>query len=300
MKTAMDGGSDGIGGGQGRGRARSALHPLARAQDDAARPATGTGPQAVSPSYRLAFADEDFLLASELRPVRMQLELMKAEMALDAHGITSTLTIFGSARTASPERNEAERAAGRAPSARDLRGEERYQQARRLGRLAAEEGGRLGLDGLAVLTGGGPGIMEAANRGASEGGGKSVGLAIVLPKEEAPNPWVTPELCFRFHYFAARKMHFLMRSAAIVAFPGGFGTLDEVFEAATLMQTGKMGRIPFVLVGRDYWSRVLDFDAMVEEGVVSPEDPGLFDVVDDADAAWDAVRRFWGWKGAGE
>lgn len=285
--------------------------PFPTARDDAsqAHPAPDQ-PQTKSAAYRLAFKDEEFLLRDDLRPVRFQLELMKPELLLKEQGIRSTIAVFGSARIADQETAErhlaeAEAAARANPGDADLaRGvsiarrmlanARYYEEARRLGGLVSTSS--LATDGgcdFVVLTGGGPGIMEAANRGAAEAGAKTVGLNIVLPMEEAPNPYVTPDLSFRFHYFALRKMHFLSRAKALVVFPGGFGTLDEMFEAATLVQTGKIERIPFLLFGKEYWERVINFDTMASEGMIAPKDKELFQFVETAEEAWLHIARFW-------
>jgi hypothetical protein len=247
--------------------------------------------QTRSPTYRLAFADDDFLLRRELRPVRLQLELLKTEMAMAEHGIQSTVVLFGGARIPSPEEAGTARTPTLAALARF------YDEARRFARIMTErslaQGGR---DGV-IVTGVGPGVMEAGNRGAAEAGGRSIGLSIVLPHEQAPNPWVTPELCFNFHYFAIRKMHFLMRARAVAIFPGGFGTLDEMFEALTLIQTGRMRQVPFLLFGRAFWERIVNFDALAEAGTISREDLSLFRFVDTADEAVAAIDS---WVGAGQ
>ena len=251
---------------------------------------------------RLAFADPEFLLRRETRGLRMQLELMKPDTQMREHGIENTVVVFGSARFRSQEESGAliaqAEAAGDAKAAerwRKLaRGSHYYEQARAFGKLVAQYSAeREPQDKLFVCTGGGPGIMQAANRGAYEAGGLSVGLAIALPMEEAANPYVTPALSFKFHYFAIRKMHFMMRAKALVAFPGGFGTLDELFEVVTLVQTRKSKQVPIVLFGSDYWKRLIDFDFMVEEGVISPDDIHLFEYVDTPEDAWDAVKRFY-------
>lgn len=224
-----------------------------------------------SASYRLAFDDIDYLLADEQRPMRLLLELDKPETKLKARGIEHTVVIFGSARTQESKPY--------------------YQQAKELAALISKKSGCDECPDLHVVTGGGPGIMEAANRGASEAGYESIGLNIVLPHEQYPNAYITPELCFRFHYFAIRKMHFLLRARAIVAFPGGFGTLDELFETLTLVQTGKIEPLPILLFGREYWQRLINFDVLVEEGMVRPEDLEYFSFVDDVNEAWDIIRR---------
>lgn len=285
--------------------------PFPTARDDAsqAHPAPDQ-PQTQSAAYRLAFKDEEFLLRDDLRPVRFQLELMKPELLLKEQGIRSTIAVFGSARIADQETAErhlaeAEAAARANPGNADLAravgiarrmlaNARYYEEARRLGGLVSTS--CLATDGgcdFVVLTGGGPGIMEAANRGAAEAGAKTVGLNIVLPMEQAPNPYVTPDLSFRFHYFALRKMHFLSRAKALVVFPGGFGTLDEMFEAATLVQTGKIERIPFLLFGKEYWERVINFDTMASEGMIAPRDKELFQFVETAEEAWLHIARFW-------
>jgi hypothetical protein len=254
-------------------------------------------------AYRLAFTDTAFLLREELRPVRMQLELLKPEMVQQEQGIESTIVIFGSARVKPPEETaaalEAARASGDATALRraeSLAGMSRYyDEARRFAALATVRS-RQHATPIYVVTGGGPGIMEAGNRGAFEVGGKSIGLNIVLPHEQAPNPYITPELCFQFHYFALRKMHFLMRSIALVCFPGGFGTLDELFETMTLIQTGKSRRRPILLFGRDFWTRLIDFDYLVETGMVSAADLGLFRFVETAEEAWDVLAVHYGFE----
>ncbi len=239
-------------------------------------PATGD-----APAYRLAFADADFLTSDALRPVRLQLELMKTELALDAAGITSTVVLFGGARIpADPAAAPTPALAALAPV---------YGEARRFARLVTESALARGDAGDVIVTGGGPGVMEAGNRGAAEAGGRSVGLNVVLPHEQAPNPWVTPELGFRFHYFAVRKMHFLLRARAVVVFPGGFGTLDELFETLTLIQTGRMARVPVLLFRRAFWERVLDLPALAAMGLVAEADLGLFRYVETAEEALAAL-----------
>jgi uncharacterized protein (TIGR00730 family) len=252
-------------------------------------------------AYRLAFTDTDFLLREELRPVRMQLELLKPEMIQQQHGIESTIVIFGSARILPPEHaarqlDEA-RADGRtevirrAEVALDM--SRYYDEARRFARLVTERS-RMHDTPIFVVTGGGPGIMEAGNRGAYECEGKSIGLNIVLPHEQSPNPYITPQLCFQFHYFALRKMHFLMRSIALVCFPGGFGTLDELFEVMTLQQTGKVRRRPILLFGRAFWERLIDFQHLVDTGMIASADLGLFHFVESAEEAWARLETHYG------
>ena len=256
-------------------------------------------PQQQDPAYALAFADTDFLLRQELRPVRFQLELLKPEMLLDEAGIASTLVIYGSARIPAPEHAQATLDAATTPAARAvaqrLVDKSRwYQVARRLAQLAAgsnvvEKGKRH----FVVCSGGGPSIMEAANRGATEAGGETIGLNITLQHEQAPNRYVTPHLSFQFHYFALRKMQFLLRARAVAVFPGGFGTFDEFFELLTLIQTGKMKPIPVLLFGGDYWDRVINFAAIAEEGMVAPADLELFHRVDSAEEGWQRIVDFY-------
>ncbi len=260
------------------------------------------------PSYRKAFEDVSFLNRPELRPVRLQLELLKAELIQQEEGIRSTVVVFGSTRILDPEQArarlaEAEKeAAGRAGDAaaqeavaQARRGVELsayYEEARRFARLVSSTGQADGRCDYVIVTGGGPGIMEAANRGAHDVGAKSIGLNIVLPLEQEPNPYITPALCFQFHYFAIRKMHFLLRAKALAAFPGGFGTLDELFETLTLLQTRKVPPVPVLLFGRAWWERVIRFEELVEQGTISPEDLSLFRYVESAEEAWDAILRF--------
>jgi hypothetical protein len=257
-----------------------------------------------SASYRLAFQDPEFLLRDELRPVRLQLELLKPELILQEHHIESTIVIFGSARIPEPQaagngleaaKAELQHDAGNPVLQRKVRIAERrlanshyYEEARKLGRLIGEHSDN---HRLVVMTGGGPGVMEAANRGAQEAGALSIGMNIVLPHEQLPNPYITPELNFQFHYFAIRKMHLIMRAKALVAFPGGFGTLDELFETLTLIQTRKVRSIPVLLFGREFWERVIDFQHLVEEGTIAPEDLSLFTFVDTAEAAWGKILQ---------
>ena len=262
--------------------------------------------QESSSAYRLAYDDIDFLLRDEMRPVRFLLELSKPELVLQEHGVNHAVVIFGSARTTSMEnallqKQEIEHAlsdrpddpdllAGLAKADAGLRQAGYYEQARKLAGLVSEKSGCKDCPKLHVITGGGPGVMEAANRGAQEVGAESVGLNIVLPHEQHPNPYITPELCFQFHYFALRKMHFMLRARAMVAFPGGFGTLDELFETLTLIQTRKIEPLPVLLFGKDYWERLIDFDLLVEEGMINQEDLAIFQFVDDEDRAWEIIR----------
>ncbi|HET9645308.1 MAG TPA: LOG family protein [Burkholderiaceae bacterium] len=263
-------------------------------------PSLYAGPES---AYRLAFTDTNFLLREEMRPVRMQLELLKPELVQQEQGIESTIVIFGSARILSPE--DADAALAVAQDSGDelvirraemgLAMSRYYAEAQRFAELITLASASLDTP-VYVVTGGGPGIMEAGNRGAHSTGGRSIGLNIVLPHEQAPNPYITPELCFQFHYFGLRKMHFLMRSIALVAFPGGFGTLDELFEALTLIQTGKSRRRPVLLFGRDFWSRLVNFDLLIETGMISPGDVNLFNYVESAEEAWELLRREYGFE----
>eukprot|EP01037_Dinobryon_pediforme_P010517 gene10517-10585_t len=262
-------------------------------------------PQQQDPAYELAFRDTDFLLRQELRPVRFQLELLKPEMLLDEAGIASTLVVYGSARIPSPDAAQGLIDAATTPHARKVA--ERlaakahyYDQARRLARLAADANVVERTNDtdrarrhFVVCSGGGPSIMEAANRGAREGGADTVGLNITLRHEQEPNPFVTPHLSFQFHYFALRKMHFLLRARAVAVFPGGFGTFDEFFELLTLIQTGKMKPIPILLFGGDYWDRVINFKAIAEEGLINPEDLDLFHRVETAEEGWARIVDFY-------
>jgi uncharacterized protein (TIGR00730 family) len=256
--------------------------------------------QRLSRSYLLPVEDSEFLLRDELRGIRFALEYSKAELLLREWGIRSTVIVFGSARTPSQEHAEAMMAAAKTPDELKLAKRRSglakfYEQARAFGRLVSERGGALkengGVRDNVIATGGGPGIMEAANRGAREAGAPTVGFNITLPMEQEPNAYTTPDLTFRFHYFAIRKMHLAMRANSLAVFPGGFGTLDELFEILTLIQTRKAPPVPVVLFGRDYWSKVINFDAMVEHEVVSPGDLKLFDMVDSAEEAWDVLRH---------
>lgn len=247
-------------------------------------------PQTMSAAYRLAFTDEEFMTSEELRPVRLQLEYMKTESRLRERGINSTVVLFGGARIPAP--GKAAWAAHNPTQKKNLEAASRYyQEARRFAQYASLTARALEYRDYVVVTGGGPGVMEAGNRGAADVGAPTIGLNIVLPHEQAPNLFVTPELSFSFHYFATRKIHFLLRARAVAIFPGGFGTLDEFFETLTLIQTGRMERIPVLLFGIEFWRRVIDFEALAEAGTISPEDPKLFHVVDSADDGWEVVRE---------
>ncbi|MFC4668029.1 LOG family protein [Seohaeicola nanhaiensis] len=250
----------------------------AHSDKDTARHVPDT-PQTRAPAYRLAFADEEFLLRDELRPVRLQLELLKPQMMLDEHQIESTVVLFGGARIPEPAKKNTARTATLAALS------VYYEEARKFARLMTAKSIATDCREHVIVTGGGPGVMEAGNRGAHEAGGCSIGLNIVLPHEQAPNQYVTPGLCFNFHYFAIRKMHFLMRAKAICVFPGGFGTLDETFESLTLIQTGRMERVPFLLFGREFWEKIINWEALAEAGTISEEDLGLFRYVETAEEA---------------
>jgi uncharacterized protein (TIGR00730 family) len=243
-------------------------------------------PQTRAPAYRLAFADPDFMTREELRPVRLQLELLKPQMVMDERGIESTIVLFGGARIPAPEHKDS----AKTPMLADLT--RYYDEARRFARMMTERSMESYGKQNVIVTGGGPGVMEAGNRGASEAGGQSIGLNIVLPHEQAPNQYVTPDLSFNFHYFAIRKMHFLMRAAAVCIFPGGFGTLDEMFESLTLIQTKRMKPIPLLLFGRGWWETVINWNHLAEAGVISPEDLKLFQFVETAEEAMAAIDAF--------
>ena len=261
-----------------------------------------------NPNYRLADEDADFLDRDVMRGARLQLDYQKAETLLRDHGIAHSIVVFGGTRVTEPERAAATLAALEAESAchpkdadlqrrlrvaRRLNEKSRYYDiAREFGRIVGAAEGEHG-NRLAIVTGGGPGIMEAANRGAVEAGARTVGLNITLPREQLPNPYVTPDLCFRFRYFALRKLHFLLRARALVVFPGGFGTFDELFETLTLIQTRKIQPVPVILVGRDYWARAFDADFLVEEGVIDPEDRALFWYAETAQEIWEDIQRWY-------
>ena len=267
---------------------------FARAAQDAeaAKKAIST-PQTEAASYRLAYQDEEFLLREDLRPVRFQLELLKTELLLDEAKIGSTIVFYGSARI--PEPGASADAATQEIARRLEAKSSYYNVSRELAALASQTApDEDGMRQFVVCSGGGPSIMEAANRGAADVGAESIGLNIVLPHEQAPNSYVTPGLSFQFHYFALRKMHFLLRARAVAVFPGGFGTLDEMFELLTLMQTGKTKRMPVLLYGKEFWSRIVNFQALVEEGVISPADLDLLTFVETAQEGWDAIQQFYG------
>ncbi len=276
----------------------SRVFPRARQDAESAATAVST-PQTEHPAYRLAFQDMDFLLREDLRPVRFQLELLKPQLLMDEANIASMFVIYGSARIPEPAKAQAlldlatdDRS--RAIAQRLIAKSKYYDVARELAHLAScyplDEAGQRH---FVVCSGGGPSIMEAANRGAADKGCESVGLNIVLPHEQAPNEYVTPSLSFQFHYFALRKMHFLLRARAVAVFPGGFGTFDESFELLTLIQTGKIAPIPVLFYGKEFWTRVVNFEALCEEGVISPRDLDLFHFCETAQEGWDIVQRFY-------
>lgn len=279
-------------------RVPSRVFRPAQQEAESANTASGT-PQTEHPAYRLAFQDMDFLLREDLRPVRFQLELLKPQLLLDEANIASTFVIYGSARIPEPAKAEAVLALAETEQqkriATNLVAKSKYyEEARRLGQLASnfplDEAGK---KQFVVTSGGGPSIMEAANRGARDVGAETIGLNIVLPHEQAPNPYVTPGLSMQFHYFALRKMHFLLHARAVAVFPGGFGTFDESFELLTLIQTGKIDPIPVLFYGREFWERVVNFEALCDEGVISPRDLSLFRFVETAEEGWEIVQQFW-------
>jgi len=266
-------------------------HPLRTSKQDieATRKAPQT-PQTEAAAYKLAFSDEEFMTSEEMRGVRFQLEYLKPEHWLRERGINSTVVLFGGARIPEPGKDAW---AARTPTAREnlLKSSRYYEEARRFAQYASLTSKSLDFTDYVVVTGGGPGVMEAGNRGATDVEAPSIGLNIVLPHEQAPNAYVSPEFCFNFHYFATRKIHFLLRARAVAVFPGGFGTLDEFFETLTLIQTGRMERIPLLLFGGKFWNRAINLDALVEEGTISPGDTDLFTIVDDAEEGWEVIRK---------
>ncbi|MHC4178885.1 MAG: LOG family protein [Planctomycetota bacterium] len=261
-----------------------------------------------SPSYRVAYKDVDFLTSADLRPTRMELELLKPELAFQQQEIRSTIVVFGGTRIAEPAAAQERLDRARASLAETPDDPQRQRAVARAQRIAAKsryydlarEFGRLvsstcqvqGQCDYVVVTGGGPGIMEAANRGASDVRAKSIGLNIRLPREQQPNPYITPELCFQFHYFALRKFHFLLRAKALVVFPGGFGTLDELFDALTLRQTRRMQEIPIIIFGREYWQQVINFQHLADEGTIDDEDLELIRYAETPQEAWEIIRQF--------
>ncbi|SFV74754.1 FIG01147456: hypothetical protein [hydrothermal vent metagenome] len=262
-----------------------------------------------SPTYQLATEDDVFLKSDFTRGIRLELDYLKAELEIQKHGIEHTIVVFGSARiqehqTAMKELKKVQEKLDKHPEDRKLLRElyiaERmvgksiyYEDARQFGRLVGQSGASVDDCKVVIMTGGGPGIMEAANRGSYEVGAKSIGLNINLPHEQFPNPYITPELCFQFHYFAIRKMHFLNRAKALVVYPGGFGTFDELFETLTLIQTNKTHSMPVVLVGKSYWEKAINFEFLKDEGVIAPEDLEIFTFVDNANEAWKFILQWY-------
>lgn len=266
-----------------------------------------------SPAYVRAYEDLSFLGWDDLRPIRLQLELLKPELLLQEQGIESTVVVFGSTRTVDEEDmrpvvKKLEQRVKESPNSDVLRVElaaarrllaksKYYKEAREFARLVTSTCQIDGRCNYVIVTGGGPGVMEAANRGAYDVEGKSIGLNITLPLEQFPNPYITPELCFQFHYFALRKMHFMMRAKAMVAFPGGYGTMDELFEALTLVQTQKVKSLPVILFGKEFWSRAIDFEFLRDEGVIGPNDLDLFRYAETAQEAWDMIQDYYRQRG---
>ena len=266
-----------------------------------------------SPAYKIAYHDEDFIDTDNLRPVRLQLELLKPELILRKQKIVSTIVVLGGTRILEPRKAEAQvkktetklkRKPGDAALKKQLRIAKAiqakshfYDEAREFGRLVSEECQMRNEHQFVIVTGGGPGIMEAANRGAYDVGAKSIGMNIAIPMEQEPNPYISPELCLQFHYFALRKMHFFLRAKALVAFPGGYGTMDELFEALTLVQTKVVKRLPIILFGEKYWRKLIDFEYLVKEGTVDEEDINLFVYADKAIDAWNYIKYFYESRG---
>jgi uncharacterized protein (TIGR00730 family) len=253
-------------------------------------------------AQRLAFADPEFLTRRDTRGIRFQLEMLKPDLGQAEAGIENTIVVFGGARFLSPELatqalQEAQKggdAKAIAAAQTLLKNAHYYNEARRFGQMVGEYSHRCPpKERMFICTGGGPGVMEAANRGAHDVGSISVGLNIALPHEQKPNPFIPPSLCFKFHYFAMRKMHFMMRAKALVAFPGGFGTLDELFEVLTLVQCKKATPVPIFLYGTDYWKRVINFDVLIQEGAIAAQDVELFQYVDDPQVAWESIKSFY-------
>lgn len=259
-------------------------------------------------SYRLAFTDHEFLMQDELRHVRLQLEYLKPQLVLEQHNITATIVVFGSARFLSPEQAKtavalAEKQLAEADTAQNQQALKRankqldnskyYTASQQFSALATRYSCCNPDCAMTIISGGGPGVMEAANRGAMDAGGESIGLNIVLPREQQPNPYITPQFCFQFHYFAIRKMHFLQRARALVAFPGGFGTLDELFETLTLIQTKKAARVPVILYDKAFWQKLINFELLVEEGVISASDLELIQYADTPEHAWQLILDYY-------
>lgn len=267
--------------------------PLTHSDEDLERAkSVPDTPQTRAPTYRLAWNDPEFMTRRELRAVRLQLELLKPEMALAERGIRSTIVLFGGARI--PEPGGAAWAAKNEVQQKNLLANSKYyDEARLFARRCSEHSAGFLYREFVVVTGGGPGVMEAGNRGAAEVGAPSIGLNVVLPHEQAPNGYVTPDLCFNFHYFAVRKMHFIMRAKAVAVFPGGFGTMDELFETLTLIQTGRMERVPVILFGKSFWESAINLDFLAEQGTISPGDQNIIDFAETAADAWNVISRFY-------
>ncbi len=248
--------------------------------------------QTLSPAYRLAFSDEDFMTSEALRGVRFQLEYLKPELMLQERGIKSTVVLFGGARIPAP--NEEPKSAKTEIARKNLKKSSRYyDEARIFAQLASNKAKTFDYKEYVIVTGGGPGIMEAGNLGAQQAGAPSIAFNIVLPHEQAPNSYITPDLCFNFHYFATRKIHFLLRAKAVAIFPGGFGTLDEFFETLTLIQTGRMEAIPLLMFGKEFWQKAIDLEALAEAGTISPDDVDLITIVDSAKQGWEVIEKFY-------
>jgi uncharacterized protein (TIGR00730 family) len=288
--------------------AKTSLHERSLAEDLAPLDAPATARENVvadpllPDAYRLAFADPEFMARREARGIRFQLEMLKPDLGQQAHGIEHTVVVYGSARFVDAETAQARLADAQASgdatmirnAERDVRNATRYENARAFARLVAEHSQRQPQDQrMYICTGGGPGIMEAANRGAFDAGADNVGLNILLPHEQQGNRFITPELSFKFHYFALRKMHFMMRAKALVAFPGGFGTMDELFEVLTLVQTTKVKPVPIILFDTAFWQQAFNFELLVQEGMISPQDLSLFHFVDTPQAAWKIITDFY-------
>lgn len=287
---------------------KTSLHERSLAEDLAPLDAPAAARESVvadpmlPDAYRLAFADPEFMARREARGIRFQLEMLKPDLGQQAHGIEHTVVVYGSARFVDAQTAQARLATTQSngdaaqirAAERDVRNAGRYENARAFARLVAEHSQHQPQDQrIYICTGGGPGIMEAANRGAFEAGADNVGLNILLPHEQQGNRYITPELSFKFHYFALRKMHFMMRAKALVAFPGGFGTMDELFEVLTLVQTTKVKPVPIILFDSQFWKQVFNFDLLVQEGMISPQDLALFHFVDTPQAAWDIIKDFY-------
>ena len=264
--------------------------PLVRSPQDVEEvEQTPSTPQTDAPAYRLAFTDKDFMCREELRPVRLQLELLKPEMLLSEAGIASTVVMFGGARI--PEPGKEAWAAKNEVQKKNLEANARYyEEAREFARIVSQYSASTYNREFVIATGGGPGVMEAGNRGAADMSAPTIAYNIVLPHEQAPNAYVTPALCFNFHYFAIRKMHFLMRAKAVAFFPGGFGTMDELFETLCLIQTQRMDPVPILLFGKEFWSKIIDFEELARQGTISPDDTKLFRYVDTGAEGWEIIR----------